>query len=242
MSMELGLGIEPFGCQSCAIRHQAVCGALTIPELARLNQIAKQRKVSAGQTIMSDEDPATFLANVVSGVVKLSKTLPDGRQQVIGLLFSPDFLGRVFNESNPYFAEAAVDSEICFFPRKQFEFLLDEFPGLEHRLLEHTLTELDAARDWMVLLGRKTAQEKVASFLLLLANRSLVIGCQLKSEGDNTSFELPLSRNDIADYLGLTVETVSRQITRLKSASVIHLVDNRHFTVPDLDRLRHVAG
>ncbi len=242
MSMELGIGTKLSRCETCSIRHQAVCGALTGPELARLNQIAKPRKVAAGQTIMSDEDPATFLANVVSGVVKLSKTLPDGRQQVIGLLFSPDFLGRVFNETNPYFAEAAVDSEICSFPRKQFEALLDEFPGLEHRLLEHTLSELDSAREWMVLLGRKTAQEKVASFLLLLANRSLITGCHHIQPGEEASFELPLSRNDIADYLGLTVETVSRQITRLKSANVINLVDNRHFTVPDLDRLRDIAG
>ena len=242
MSMDLGLGTEPLGCENCAIRHKAVCGALTGAELTRLNQIAKTRKVEAGQTIMSDEDPATFLANVVEGVVKLSKTLPDGRQQVIGLLFAPDFLGRVFNETNPYFAEAATDTRICAFPRKQFEALLDEFPGLEHRLLEHTLTALDFAREWMVLLGRKTAQEKVASFLLLLAERSMTIGCKHVAEPEMAQFELPLTRNDIADYLGLTVETVSRQITRLKSAGVIELVDNRHFTVPDLDRLRGLSG
>ena len=169
------------------------------------------------------------------------KTLPDGRQQVIGLLFAPDFLGRVFNDTNPYFAETATDAEICVFPRKQFEILLDEFPGLEHRLLTHTLSALDNARDWMVLLGRKTAQEKVASFLSLLADRSMETGCKLISV-NGTSFELPLTRNDMADYLGLTVETVSRQITRLKSSGVIELVDNRLISVPDVERLKDLAG
>ncbi|MGI9373465.1 MAG: Crp/Fnr family transcriptional regulator [Hyphomicrobiales bacterium] len=242
MSVEPDIVVEPSRCETCAIRHRAVCGALSLEELTRLNQIAKQRKISAGQTIMSDEEEATFLANVVTGVVKLSKTLPDGRQQVIGLLFSPDFLGRVFHDTNPYFAETATDAEICVFPRKKFEALLDEFPGLEHRLLKHTLTALDAAREWMVLLGRKTAQEKVASFLTLLAERSLETGCQHIAIDDAAHFELPLTRNDMADYLGLTVETVSRQITRLKSAGVVVIEDNRKISVPDVERLRDLSG
>lgn len=242
MSIEPDFKIEPSRCETCAIRHRAVCGALSLPELSRLNQIAKPRKIAAGKTFMSDEDPSEFLANVVSGVVKLSKTLPDGRQQVIGLLFAPDFIGRVYNDTNPYFAETATDSEICAFPRRQFEALLVEFPGLEHRLLKHTLAALDSARDWMVLLGRKTAEEKVASFLTLLAERSMITGCHHEPEAMNASFELPLTRNDIADYLGLTVETVSRQITRLKSSGVIKLIDNRHLEVPDVERLRDLSG
>lgn len=235
-------GAENTRCETCAIRHKAICGALEPAELLRLNQIAKRRNVAAGQTIMSDEDPAGFLANIISGVIKLSKTLPDGRQQVVGLLFPPDFLGRAFSANNPYFAEAAIDTEICAFPRKSFEMMLDEFPGLEHRLLEHTLSELDSARDWMVLLGRKTAQEKLATFLLLLAERSLQTGCQQIDFADSAEFEVPLTRSDIADYLGLTVETVSRQITRLKSQGIIDVADNRHIKVPDIETLRDIAG
>jgi len=121
-------------CQTCAIRHQAVCGALKDDELTRLNQIARHRNFAPGQIVMSDDDRAEFFANVVSGVVKLAKTMPDGRQQIVGLLFAPDFVGRAYSENNPYFAEAATAVELCCFPRDSFESLLREFPGLEHRL------------------------------------------------------------------------------------------------------------
>ncbi len=229
-------------CDHCAVRHQAVCGALSDQELSRVNQLARRRTISAGQIIMSDEDPVEFFANVVSGVIKLTKTLVDGRQQIVGLLFPPDFLGRAFSTSNPYFAEAATDVEICCFAHDGFERLLKEYPDLEHRLFEKTLNELDSAREWMVLLGRKTAEEKVASFLLLLARRAAVTGCSHASAALLPTFQLPLTRSDIADYLGLTIETVSRQITRLKTTGIIKLLDNRLFVVPDMDALAKIAG
>lgn len=211
-------------------------------QIRRLAQIAHRKKIPAGQTIMSDETPADFFANVISGAVKLTKTLPDGRQQIVGLLFAPDFLGRAFSKSNPYTAEAATDVEICTFPHVAFERLVAEYPDLQQRLFLHTLDELDAARDWMLLLGRKTAEEKVASFLLMLAKRSLLMGCQHTAPAEKATFELPLTRADMADFLGLTIETVSRQLTRLKTANVIKLNSNRLIAVPDIARLAQVAG
>jgi CRP/FNR family transcriptional regulator len=229
-------------CSVCAIRHQAVCGALADHELQRLNQISRRRVLTRGQIVMSDDDRAEFFANVVSGVIKLAKTMPDGRQQIVGLLFAPDFVGRTYAENNPYFAEAATDVELCCFPRDAFEAVLHEYPGLEHRLFERTLDELDSAREWMLLLGRKSAQEKVASFLFLLAKRSLVTGCPHHEAPSTPVFELPLTRADIADYLGLTIETVSRQITKLKTAGLINLIDTHHMAIPDLHALCELAG
>jgi CRP/FNR family transcriptional regulator, anaerobic regulatory protein len=229
-------------CDHCPVRHQAVCGAMDEVQIRKLGQISHRKKISPGQTIISDEEPVDFFANIVSGVVKLTKTLPDGRQQIVGLLFAPDFLGRAYSESNPYTAEAATNVEICSFPNAAFERVVGEYPGLQLRLFRHTLDELDAARDWMLLLGRKTAEEKVASFLLMLARRSLTIGCKHSAPADIASFELPLTRADIADYLGLTIETVSRQLTRLKTSNVIKLNSNRQILVPDVDRLARVAG
>ena len=226
-------------CRQCTVRHRAVCGAMDDEQIARLSTIAHRRKVTAGQIILSDQEPASFFANIISGTIKLTKTTADGRQQIVGLLFSPDFLGRAFRRSNPYFAEAASDLEICVFPKDAFERLAGDYPELEHRLFEQTLDELDAAREWMLLLGRKTAEEKVANFLYLLARRSRMTHC---ADHAAASFELPLSRADIADYLGLTIETVSRQITRLKTSGVIRLVSNRLIEVPDLDALSRVAG
>lgn len=229
-------------CETCAVRHQAVCGAMDGQQIARLNSIARRRKLLAGQTIMSDQDKAEFFANVVSGTVKLTKTMPDGRQQIVGLLFSPDFLGRAYSRNNPYFAEAATDVEICCFPHDAFEKLIGEFPDLQARLFERTLDELDAAREWMLLLGRKTAEEKVSSFLMLLARRSLLISCADVASPQPTSFELPLTRADMADYLGLTIETVSRQLTKLKTRGLIRILNNRLVHVPDTERLAASAG
>lgn len=228
-------------CDHCPVRHQAVCGAMDDVQIQKLSLIAHRKKVSAGQTIISDAEPVDFFANVISGAVKLTKTLPDGRQQIVGLLFAPDFLGRAYSKSNPYSAEAATDVEICTFPNTAFERLAGEYPGLQHRLFQHTLDELDAARDWMLLLGRKTAEEKVASFLYMLARRSLLTGCG-QQKAEISTFELPLTRADMADFLGLTIETVSRQLTRLKTAHVIRLSSNRLIMVPDVARLASVAG
>ena len=191
---------------------------------------------------MSDEDTAEMFANVVSGVIKLAKTLADGRQQIVGLLFAPDFVGRAYSRNNPYFAEAATDVELCCFPRESFEALLKEVPDLEHRLFERTLDELDSAREWMLLLGRKTAEEKVASFLCLIAKRAIMTGCPHHAAGGEPEFELPLTRADMADYLGLTIETVSRQITKLKTRGFIRLIDTHHFVVPDIHALCELAG
>jgi CRP/FNR family transcriptional regulator len=181
---------------------------------------------------------------VLSGTIKLTKTLPDGRQQIVGLLFPPDFLGRAYSRSNPYFAEAASDVELCCFSHQSFERVIRDHPDLQHRLFERTLDELDAARDWMLLLGRKTAEEKLASFLLLLARRSLLSRCARKEPGAHAiaAFDLPLTRADIADFLGLTIETVSRQLTRLKAQGFIRIKGSRTIEVPDAEQLQRIAG
>ena len=178
----------------------------------------------------------------MSGVVKLEKSSPDGRQQIVGLLFPPDFLGRAFGKRNPYFAVAATPVQLCSFPHTQFEQMMREHSDLEHRLFEHTLSELDSAREWMFLLGRKSAGEKVASFIHMIARRQSHTGCQAHHDGAGAVFELPLTRADIADFLGLTIETVSRQLTRLKRDGAIQLRTGREVMVPDLSRLHAIAG
>ena len=174
----------------------------------------------------------------MKGVVKLTKGLEDGRQQVVGLQFAPDFLGRLFARESTVNAEAASDVELCVVPKSALEAMIAETPALEHRLMQQTLRELDDARDWMVTLGRKTAGEKVASFLLLIALHA----DPERDANAPVTFELPLSRSDIADFLGLTIETVSRQITKLKAEGVIRLEGLRGVEVPDVERLREMAG
>jgi CRP/FNR family transcriptional regulator len=228
-------------CDTCAVRNRSVCGVLSDEEIGRLNAIARFKKFPAGSVILRDHDEPSYFANVVAGVVKLTKTLADGRQQIVGLQFPSEFLGRPFRARSPYFAEAASEVTLCTFERAQFERLVKELPGIERRLFEHTLDELDAAQEWMVLLGRKTAGEKVASFLLMHARRAANLGCDASSGLDFVRMELALSRSEIADYLGLTIETVSRQFTSLKRRGVIALEGARTVTVPDIAKLARLA-
>lgn len=227
-------------CDSCAVRHQTVCGALSRPEIERLNAIARHKKLQPGNVILRDNDAPAYFANIISGVVKLTKSLGDGRQQIVGLQFASDFLGRPYRTASPYHAEAVTDVHLCTFETAQFERLAKESRDFEHRLFEHTLDELDAAQEWMLLLGRKSAEEKVASFLLMVARRMRMVGCKAVP-GTSNAFELPLARSDIADFLGLTIETVSRQFTRLKVDGIIALEDARNIVVLDWTRLQQVS-
>ena len=227
-------------CQSCDARHRGVCGALTEVQLIALSKTTSRKFVKPGTELIIASEPVTSYANVISGIVKLSRLLEDGRQQIVGLQYAPDFLGRPLRKESLVAAEAATDVELCSFPRSVLERLMAESPELEHKLLEQSLTELDDAREWMVTLGRKTAQEKIASFLYMIA-------AHLDPEADLDNdpemiFELPLTRADIADFLGLTIETVSRQLTRLRKSGVITIENNRHITIPSLDRLNTVSG
>ncbi len=230
----------PALCQSCDIRHKGMCAVLSGDELVSLSRHTRQIHHAAGAQLASEDAPITSYANVMRGVVKLTKVLQDGRQQVVGLQFAPDFLGRIYGLNSDVSVEAASDVELCRMSRAALEQLVADNPKLERRLMEQTLRELDEARGWMVTLGRKTAAEKVASFLYLIATH--IDPASERVEDRRTEFDLPLSRADIADYLGLTIETVSRQMTKLRTAGVISIVANRHIVVSDMSRLKARCG
>ncbi len=227
---------EPVVCRSCEARHGGVCSSLSPAQLMELSKHSSRRKLEAGNELIGQGESISTYANILNGVVKLSKMMSDGRQQIVGLQFAPDFLGRPFVGESNTTVEAATDVNICIFPRNVVDRILNQSPQMEHKLYDQSLKELDEARDWMLTLGRKSAQEKVASFLYLIATH-----IDPENE-DKSSFDLPLSRADIADFLGLTIETVSRQMTKLRKEGVIHIENNRHVTVSDLDRLNYAAG
>lgn len=229
----------PVLCASCEARHRGICGALTPEQLVTLARASSKHKAGEGAELIGDAESIDHYSNVLSGVVKLTKTLSDGRQQIVGLQFAPDFLGRPFLAESVITAEAATDVQLCSFPRRAVERMMEQQPELEHRLLRQTLKELDQAREWMVTLGRKTAAEKVASFLLMIA-RNIDPAAGPARRG--AAFDLPLSRAEIADFLGLTIETVSRQLTRLRGDGVIRIERNRHVIVDDVGRLAVRAG
>lgn len=230
----------PHECGDCPIRHRAVCARCEPDELAQLEQIKYYRTFEAGQTVVWSGDRMDFVCSVVTGIATLTQAMEDGRTQMVGLLLPSDFVGRPGREGAAYDVVATTDVVMCCFRKKPFEQLMERTPHIAHRLLEMTLDELDAAREWMLVLGRKTAREKIASLLSIVARRDATLK-QGRGKGPLV-FDLPLTREAMADYLGLTLETVSRQISALKRDGVIQLEGKRHVTVPDFGRLMDEAG
>jgi CRP/FNR family transcriptional regulator len=227
------MGINP--CLACDVRHLAVCSALSPHELDELRSFMTTVEVEAQQTVIYEGDPAEHLFNVSAGTVKLYKLLADGRRQITGFLFPGDFLGLAHNEAYAYSAETLGRVTLCRFPRSRFEAMVEAHPAMEKRLLTMASNELVNVQEQMLLLGRKSAREKLTSFLLSLSQRAVRRG-----QPDNPVM-LPMSRTDIADYLGLTTETVSRTFTVLKTSGAIRLLNNERVELKDLDRLRELS-
>lgn len=190
---------------------------------------------------MWEGDESALVANVIDGVLKLSTSTADGREQIVGVVYPSDFIGRPFSDTTQHSVTALSDAQVCLFSRAAFEGFASQHPQLEHKLLERTLGELDRARGWMLLLGRKNAGERVATFLLEMAHRLADATCS-GGEGALGQFELPLARQQIADLLGLTIETVSRQLTRLRQAGIIDLPGRRSVLILDPARMAAEAG
>ncbi|MFP7674090.1 transcriptional regulator FnrL [Marivita sp. S0852] len=227
-------------CKDCPIRHRAVCARCETDELDHLEDIKYYRRFEAGQTVIWSGDRMDFVGSVVSGIATLTQTMEDGRTQMVGLLLPSDFVGRPGRNAAAYDVVATTDMVMCCFRKGPFEDLLVRTPHIAQRLLEMTLDELDAAREWMLVLGRKTAREKIASLLSIIARRDATLN--MGGFDGPVSFDLPLTREAMADYLGLTLETVSRQVSALRKDGIIALEGKRHITVPDMSLLMEEAG
>lgn len=227
-------------CGTCPIRHRSVCSKCDDDEQLILDDLKYYRSYEAGQTVVWAGDKMDFVGSVVSGIATLSQAMEDGRTQMVGLLLPSDFVGRPGRDIAPYNVVATTDLMMCCFRKKPFEQMMQDTPHVASRLLEMTLDELDAAREWMLLLGRKTAREKISSLIAILARRDVA----LSSEPMEMSvvFDLPLTREAMADYLGLTLETVSRQVSALKRDGTIKLSGKRHVTIPDYQALLDQTG
>lgn len=227
-------------CDICPIRYRAVCAHCENDELEDLEVMKFYRSYEAGQVVVWAGDKMDFVGSVVAGMAGLTQQMEDGRTQMVGLLLPSDFLGRPGREVAAYTVTATSDLMLCCFRRKPFERLLIDNPRIAGRLLEMTLDELDAARDWLLLLGRKSAREKIASLLMILARREAALIKQRPA--GRIAIELPLTREAMADYLGLTLETVSRQISALKRAGVIALEGKRRVIIPSFSDLVLESG
>jgi CRP/FNR family transcriptional regulator len=219
-----------------------MCDVLSDVDFGVLARVARRIAVPGGKTFIEEGEAAAFFYDINRGDVRVFKSLADGRRQIIGFTGVGQFLGLAVGGRYAFSAEAMNDVELCRFDRGAMKNVFDAFPALERRLLDVATHELVVAQEQMMLLGRKTALERVVSFLLRWA--------ETKGHDDNAAvtLALPMSRMDLADYLGLTIETVSRSLSQLKRDGLVQFSDAHAVTLLRRGRLRmidageHVAG
>lgn len=218
-------------CAECEARHNGMCEALSDEELSFFSRAAQRMTLPPGRMIMEEGEAALYFYNVNVGMVRLFKSLPDGRRQITGFASPGHFIGLASTSVNMISAESIDTVQFCRFSRSVLASMMNEYPALERKLLDIAIHELALNQQQLLLLGRKTALEKVVTFLLMwwrqqnaCRSASLDENTKLTLPLDaNTKLTLPLSRTDLADYLGLTIETVSRSLGSLKKNGLIDI-------------------
>lgn len=194
-----------------------------------------QETLESGDSLFWEGETATHIFEVTEGVLRVFRIIADGRRIIMGFLFAGDIIGISFRHHYLYTVEAVTTAKVRRCSRTSFQQKLNTDPALQPKLFAKLCEEMAAAQDHMVLLGRKSAEERLCSFFLMLARR------QAKAAAPRVILDLPMSRQDIADFLGLTIETVSRNITRLTSMGVISPV-GRHSIELRVNKLALLAG
>ncbi|MBT6426477.1 MAG: helix-turn-helix domain-containing protein [Rhodospirillaceae bacterium] len=222
-------------CQNCVVRTRAFCAVLDDDALARLDQSHTIVNLDSEDGLFMEGDDATSFFTVLSGALRLSKLLPDGRRQITGFVLPGEFVGLSDGDTYVDNAEALTEASLCRFTVSDLKRIGQDNPEMDSQMLAMTNNTLTQARDHMLLLGRMKAPEKIASFLTSLLDRASA------ADQPTDPLALPMSRADIADYLGLTIETVSRTFTRLKADKIIALPEHNRVSVNNMEALVQLA-
>jgi CRP/FNR family nitrogen fixation transcriptional regulator len=198
-----------------------------------LQRIGTKRRYAKNEAVFSEGDEAKHSYKVVTGAIRLCKHLADGRRQIAGFVLPGEYCGLLHLEEHRFTAEAASELVVIAYPQRQVEALSETMLSMRKRLAGFLAQRLKSMQDHVVMLGRQTAKERVASFLLNLVERS--------GAHENESAELPMSRQDIADYLGLTIETVCRVLSELKRSRILALPGLHEIVLKDTEALQALA-
>ena len=219
-------------CLHCQIRHLAICGVLTPAEVQAMDAVASLQVLEAGAVLARQGEPRRHVYTVTQGALRLVRLSADGRRQVSGFAMPGDFVGLSGAATYPHDIEALAHTELCRISMESMQRLGARFPHLQGKLLERACNELDTAHDRMMSLARMNPTERMADFLLRLAEQ------QVRAGNSGTSIFLPMPRADIADHLGLTVETVSRCLTALRTRGLITLPGTYRVELLDVPGLK----
>jgi CRP/FNR family transcriptional regulator len=234
----LGLPLGQHGTQRDVMA--SLFDALPAPALDDLARIARQRSLTPGELLADEGESLHEIGYVLNGTLGLTKVLADGRTHIVGLLVPTDMYGHLFDDRASFRIQALTQTTIVSFGREAFEAILRRHPDVERHFLLEILYELDAAREWIILMGARRAVERVAAFLLILCRRKLR---RLRpATGQPVSITLTLRRADLAHYLGTRPETLSRALHALADRHIVRLNGPYHLEVLDLPRLGALSG
>ncbi|AQS41940.1 MAG: Crp/Fnr family transcriptional regulator [Candidatus Tokpelaia hoelldobleri] len=225
-------------CNHCLVKDTAICACLEEKALNDLRKFGSNKLLNAGEVLFEEGEERKYVYSLRTGVLRLVRLLPDGRRHIMGFLQPGDFVCLLDVEDDYYTmtVESVVPSALCCYSRDVLEKMAAQYPPMRAWLLEKTRELLRYARHSQLVLSRLTPLEKIAGFLVGFARRSQLNG----SAADPLC--LPMNRSDIADHLGLTVETVSRMFSRLKAQGVIRLIATNLIEIVDYDALCTLAA
>jgi CRP/FNR family transcriptional regulator len=249
MSIHLENISEEHGLKSCAHDFQTNCGncrlnaiclplALESEDVEQLDNIIQRSKpIQKNQHLYREEDAFKSVFAVRSGTLKAYKITDDGREQVTGFYFPGEILGMdgIANNTHSSSAKALETSAICEIPFESLEKLSALMPNLQHHFFKLMSREISEDQQLITLLSKNSADERIASLILSISTRNA------RRKLSATAFRLPMSRVDIGNYLGLTVETVSRVFSRMQKMDLLS-VDNKEIEILDIQGLKEMAS
>ena len=227
--------IEKNRCSECNIRPYSFCRCLKEEKLKEFSKISSEKKFKNKENIFLQQDDAKNIYNITEGNVKIYQLIDDGRIQIIGFLYPGDFFGSYKNGKYNYCAEAIGNARVCIFEQKKLDYYIENNMALAKELLNQTSHELTLAQDRMGVLGKLDATERLAKFLMNISEQRKRIGWK------NNPLSLPMTRQDIADYLGLTIETVSREVSKLKTSNIVKVLSAKQIYINDFDKLSNLS-
>jgi CRP/FNR family nitrogen fixation transcriptional regulator len=200
--------------------------------LAALHAIGTTQRIAKNAALFQEGEPSQHVYKVVSGAIRTCRMLMDGRRQIADFFLPGDFFGLDWQSTHAFTAEALADTAVICYPRRQVEALAECTPTIHRLLMSMLCNGLAATQEHVVMLGRQTAYERLAWFLLRVRERS----------GRENEIDMPMSRQDMADYLGLTIETVSRGISEFKRRQYISAITTHQIRLTGLAALQALAS
>jgi CRP/FNR family transcriptional regulator len=207
-------------------------------DAAALDEIAGEADrlaLPARSVVFREGDAAGRVYSLISGIAKLTRLLPDGKQQVVGFRFPGDVIGYTTRRDYPFDAELLTNAQLCRLDRPKLDTLLARYPALERRLLDLCVQELGQTQEQLVTVGRRPAEARVAAFLISL------LEARRRRGATERVLEMPMTRADIADFLGLTLETVSRSFTAFRKRGWVREPEHQRVELLDLAALSALA-